>query len=150
MITHKEFKNLEIEEIVDDRSEIQSFGGCEFMDDIWNAKTYGFTEFLKLESDENQSQSISINFEDLRKEKIEMFLKKLGLTVFPGMTLKELENEFGEAIAVESFVEDRKTYEYIIGDNDKYYLSCTILDNIGLTYVVVMNHVKTIEGLKGS
>lgn len=63
------------------------------------------------------------------------------------MTKEDILTQFGEPNIIESFVDDRVTFEYIVGSNEKYYLSLTITHGNGLVYVVVMNHKDTINNI---
>jgi hypothetical protein len=66
------------------------------------------------------------------------------------MSFEEIKKILGTPLNIESFVADRKSYEFIVGSKDDYYVSCTVVDKTGFTYFVMMNHEKTKHELKKS
>ena len=62
----------------------------------------------------------------------------LGLPLNPGMTTSDVREALGTPSNVLKFVEDRTTYEFLCGDEDCYKVSCTVHNQNGLVYVVMM------------
>ena len=150
IISHKEFEKFRLKNFVNRPKEIVKLSDWEFMGDTWKGEAIGFTECLSLKREARKTKSLSLNFSDLSQEELSKIFQYLKLPISNGMTLNEIEDILGKPINIEIFVDDRKTYEFIIGSSDEYYLSCTILNNGGLTYLVLMNHEKTIQELKSN
>jgi hypothetical protein len=54
------------------------------------------------------------------------------------MTVSDLTSLFGAPVSHYEYVPDRITYEYLTAKPNRYRVSCTVLNEGGLTYVVVM------------
>jgi hypothetical protein len=148
MISYKEFGNIRLANIVEHIKEIQMFSDWEFMEDLWIAEVYKFNEFLRLENSPEITQSISLNFEDFENQKLVNFLKKIDIPLYPNMLAEEIFTVLGKPKKTESYVEDRITYEFLLEGNEAYYISCTVINNIGLSYLTIMNTTKSINSLK--
>jgi hypothetical protein len=61
----------------------------------------------------------------------------IDLPVRRGMTSDELRSTLGEPREVQTFVSDRLTYEFDYGAPGEYNVSCTVLNDGGLVYLVV-------------
>jgi len=92
------------------------------MGGLWTGEAIGFTEFLS----------------DLPEKVSNAMLKALGLPLERGMSSQAVQAAIGEPENVQSFAADRLTYEYSLGGSHSYYVSCTVDEGDGLTYVVVI------------
>ena len=54
------------------------------------------------------------------------------------MSLQELDDLLGPRVAEHRFVADRVSCEYFTPEPDRYRVSCTVLYDGGLSYLVVM------------
>jgi hypothetical protein len=62
----------------------------------------------------------------------------LGIPIARGLNARQLGRVLGRARKTLALVRDRRTYEYVVGDAEKYHLSCTVHEDDGLIYVVMM------------
>ena len=136
MLTHKEFEKLRLSQFVHP-SEIVELADWEFLDREWIGEAIGFTEWLRPQSSPHQLGSIALDLEALPAEVIETCLSCIGLPLRRHMTFAQIVSLFGEPLRTLSFVVDRDTYEFRIGVPDVYDLSCTVLGDGGLSYLVV-------------
>jgi hypothetical protein len=136
MLTHREFEKLRLSQFVD-ASEITELSEWEYLDREWIGEAIGFTEWLRPQSSPHQLGSIALDLEVLPTEVSEACLSRIGLPLRPHMTVAQLVSLLGEPLRTLSFVEDRATYQFRIRDLDAYDLSCTVLGDGGLSYLVV-------------
>lgn len=118
------------------------------MEDFWFGEAHVFTEFLRLYKSPFKTKSIALELDRLNELVCKDILFELGLPLKKGMRVNEINNYLPAPIAVFDRVQDRISYEYIIGEEEQYYLSCTVLNEGGLVYIVMMNHRKTIKMLE--
>ena len=148
LISHLGFGKLRLENFISQNSPVESLADWEFMDDYWIGEAFGFSEWLRLEVQPGETQSISINLEDFDLDELNKIFNTLKVPLKPGMTYEEIKKILGTPLNTQSFVANRRSYEFIVGNKDEYYVSCTVVDKVGFTYFVMMNHEKTIRELK--
>lgn len=148
IISHSDFGKLRLSEVWPENKEIQKVYDFEFMGDIWVGEKYGFTEWLQLENEPTVTRSISIPLSEIPSHFVQKVLGLIGLDLEKGMSKEEVFSKLGRPIKVNRFVDDRESHEYILGGPDEYYLSLTVQDGKGLTYVVFMNHPESVRSLK--
>lgn len=147
IISYDNFYKLKLEDFISNKEDIEMLDNWEFMNDIWQGESVGFSEWLHL-SEETKEKSISLDLNDLSEASIDKISSTLKLKITKGMTKDNVVKLFGQPKNIESYVSDRLTFEYIIGSKEKYYLSLTVTDEEGLTYFVLMNHLATIADLE--
>lgn len=108
------------------------------MGDYWLGESYGFSEWLRLENDPSILRSLAIDFSTFPDESCHHALAAIDIALTPGMLQKELEDLLGMPIEVNEMMSDRKTYSFRYQNEASYDLSCTVLNEGGLTYLVVM------------
>lgn len=150
LINHSDFAKLRLENFISSKDQLESLTGWEFMGDYWIGEAIGFTEWLRLEVKPEETKSISINLDDFDSDELSNIFKTLKIPLKAGMTSEEIKKILGTPLNTESFVADRKSFDFIVGNKDEYYVSCTVVDKIGFTYFVMMNHEKTKHELKKS
>lgn len=136
MLTYQEFEKLRLSQFVDP-SEITELENWEFLDREWVGEAIGFTEWLRPRSSPHRLGSIALDLEALPDEIVEACLSRIGLPLRRHMTLAQLVSLFGQPLRTFDFVEDRATHEFRVGAPDAYDLSCTVLADGGLNYLVV-------------
>jgi len=136
MLTHEEFHRLRLSQFVE-RTRITQLSGWEFLGREWIGEAVGFTEWLRPLSSPERLGSIALDLEELPPEVVEACLSRIGLPLHRHMTLPQLVALFGEPLRVLAFVEDRATYEFRVADPDPYDVSCTVLADGGLGYLVI-------------
>ena len=136
MLTHREFEKLRLSQFVD-ASEIAQLEDWEFLGREWVGEAIGFTEWLRLQSSPHLLGSIALDLEALPTKVTEACLSRIGLPLRRHMTFAQLVSLFGGPLRTLHFVEDRATHEFRVGAPDAYDLSCTVLADGGLSYLVV-------------
>lgn len=137
MISHEQFGELRLGHFLPS-AELAALSDWEFMERTWVGEALGFSEWLRLEEDPNVLRSLSVDFSDFPEAAAAAVLETLGLSLRPGMNAAELRSALGEPAEARRFVEGRITYEFLLAGPPVYWVSCTVLDRGGLTYVVVM------------
>lgn len=136
MLGHREFGRLRLSEFVPGKR-IHPVKGFEFLGRHWVGETLKFTEWLRPQERQDVLQSLSLDMSDLPADVIERVLARIQLPVRKGMVLEELVRLFGEPYETDIFTDDRKSFEFRCGSPDAYNVSCTVLNDGGLTYLVV-------------
>lgn len=100
----------------------------------WVGELLGFTQFLRLKRDPDVLRCISIDFEPISLRIAKKIISILGVAVRNHMTRKDLIFSLGQPRKIETFVPDRKSYEWVVGKPDSYHLSATVHESNGLIY----------------
>ena len=108
------------------------------MDKVWLGEVYGLTEWLRLREDPQVLRLVSLDLADLDQEVADRILEALQLPLEFGMELEEVNQVLGEPAGQEQMVPNRITYEYLVGNQEKYYISATVDQLDGLVYLVVI------------
>ena len=136
MMTHEEFGRLRFSEFVAEKR-IHPVTYFEFLDRYWLGETVGFSEWLRPQDRQDVLESLSLDMEDLATEVVERVLARIQLPVRKGMVLDELVRILGAPYETNVYADDRKSFEFRLGSPDAYDVSCTVLNDGGLTYLVV-------------
>jgi hypothetical protein len=139
MISHDRFGALRLCQFLPD-AEIVKLENWEFMERVWIGEALGFSEWLRLEADPELLRSLALDFGDFPEQAAKEVLRTIDLPVSAGMTVDRLRDLFGEPKRELRFarVNDRATYEFVSASSPHYNVSCTVLHDGGLTYLVVM------------
>lgn len=137
MISHSQFGKLRLAQFRPD-ADIRELAGWEFMDELWVGEAVGFSEWLRLESDPAILRSLALDFSEFPADAAAAILRAIDLPVRAGMSAPELRTLLGEPVEEHRFVADRVTYEFVGPGSPIYSVSCTVLNDGGLSYLVVM------------
>ena len=137
MISYARFGKLRLAQFRPD-TEITELADWEFMDALWVGEAVGFSEWLRLESEPEVLRSLSIDFREFPAAAASDVLRAIELPIRAGMRLEELRAALGEPIEEQRFAKDRASYEFVLAKSPRYNVSCTVLNEGGLTYLVVM------------
>jgi len=137
MISHIQFGKLRLALFRPDEK-ITHLAGWEFMDAMWVGEAIGFSEWLRLESDPEVLRSLALDFAEFPPDAAASVLRAIELPVRAGMQVGELRAVLGEPVKQHRFVPDRVSYEYVVAGPPTYNVSCTVLNDGGLSYLVVM------------
>ena len=138
MIGFAEFGKLRLSQFLDP-GEVDELEDWEYMERYWVGEACGFTEFLQLEDDPDVTRSIALDMEKIPDSTLQAILRALDLPLQPGMSLDRICQELrNEPSRTEVFAADRKTYEFKIGGERPYDISCTLLNDGGLVYLTIM------------
>lgn len=139
LVPYAEFGSLRLAHFVDlDR--LVDLEGWEYLDHIWVGEAVGFSEWLRLASAPEVLGSLAVDLVELPPSAVGQILGKLRLPLRAGMTIHEVSAVLGEPRASLMFTPDRETFEYLVGAEDRYTLSCTINHEGGLVYLTVLSH----------
>ena len=137
MFSHDRFGALRLAHFLPD-TQIAELRDWEFMEHLWVGEAIGFSEWLRLENKPDVLRSLAIDFVEFPKSAAEAVLRTIDLPIHGGMTFEQLRNILGEPYETERFVADRITYEFFSQEPHPYEISCTVLNEGGLVYLVVM------------
>lgn len=118
-------------------SDITPLDNWHFMGDQWLGESIGFSEWLRREKSPDFLGSLALDLAAFPHEACNRVFETLNLPLQEGMSLNELERVLGRSTDVTKFVADRLTYHFRI-DSPAYDLTCTVKNESGLIYVVVM------------
>jgi hypothetical protein len=136
MISHEEFGKLRLVQYLPDTN-LARLRNWEFEERYWVGEGFGFSQWLRLESDPHVLRALSIAFDDFPPDAAADVLKTIGLPLIPGMTLPAIQKVLGEPVKKYHFGDDRVSYDFTSA-GPTYHISCTILNNGGLSYLEVM------------
>src|SRR6266404_2487943 len=139
MISHARFGKLRLGQFRPD-AKIAELDNWEFMDHVWVGEAVGFSEWLWLEDKPDTLRSLAIDFSEFPEQAAAEVLRTIDLPVRAGMTVEELRELWGEPAKELRFVrvKDRVTYQFVLPGPPRYDVSCTVLNEGRLTYLVVM------------
>lgn len=137
MISHAQFGKLRLAQFRPD-ADIAELTGWEFMDELWVGEAVGFSEWMRLEADPAVLRSLALDLTEFPTDAAGAVLRAIELPVRAGMSAPELRAVFGEPVEEHRFVADRVTYEFVVSGPPRYSVSCTVLNDGGLSYLVVM------------
>jgi hypothetical protein len=137
MISHDHFGTLRLARFLPG-ARIEKLRDLEFMDHFWVGEAIGFSEWLRLEDEPDILRSLAIDFGEFPNSVGEEVLRTIDLPIHGGMALEELRTILGEPYKTHQFVADRITYEFFYQEPHPYEISCTVLNEGGLVYLVIM------------
>ncbi|MEH1100406.1 hypothetical protein [Micromonospora sp. CPCC 205561] len=111
--------------------------GWEYLDRRWVGEAFGFTEWLRLESEPDVTRSVAIDLVALPEATVRKMLAALRLPLRAGLGRQELVAVLGEPTRTERFVPDRVTLVFGTGSTDPYEVGCTVHQEQGLIYLTV-------------
>ena len=148
MIPYDEFGCLRLAAFLPD-ADLAQLEMWEFQNHEWLGEALGFSEWLRLQDDPEVLRSLAIAFSEFPAPTAESVLRTIQLPVRAGMSLRELDSLLGPRIAEYRFVPDRVTCEYFTPEPHRYRVSCTVMNDSGLSYLVVMAPPICDEGDEG-
>jgi hypothetical protein len=137
MISYARFGKLRLAQFRPD-AEIAELAGWEFMDTTWVGEAVGFSEWLRPESEPEVLRSLALDFAEFPPGAAAAVLRAIDLPLRAGMQVGELRAVMGEPVEEHRFVADRVTCEFVVAGPPRYNVSCTVLNDGGLSYLVVM------------
>jgi hypothetical protein len=137
MISHADFGKLRLAHLLP-RANIVELADWEFMGKTWLGEAVGFSEWLRLEKDPNVLRSLAIDFTDFGEAAAIQVLDTIGVPIRRGMILDEIRQLLGMEVNEYRFVKDRVSYEFLVDGPPAYTFLCTVLNQGGLTYLVVI------------
>ena len=135
MIPYERFYDLRLNQFIKE-TDIAYLTDWEFEDRIWIGEASGFSEWLRLEDDQEKLRSLSINFEDFPV--VDEVLNTLGLPLRPGLSADEVGKLLGEPVSSNTWPRGRVSSSYRWPAEHPYMIDCTYTNDEGLLYLVVM------------
>src|SRR5262245_57169455 len=139
MISHARFGAMRLVQFLP-HAEIAPLENWEFMDHTWLGEAVGFSEWLRLEKEPDALRSLAIDFTEFPDQVAAEVLRMIELPIRRGMKVRELREVLGEPVKELRLpkVNDRVTFEFVVPGPPGYNVSCTVLNEGGLSYLVVM------------
>ncbi len=144
MIDYADFRRLRLADFLAP-TEIVLLHEWEFEERLWVGEAHGFSEWLRLASTPEELGSIGLDCSAFPRAAAQEVLSRLGLPIRPEMTIEELELILGPSRSSKRFVPDRVTYKFVTTGAEPFCISCTVLNEGGLTYLGVMTPVSEAE-----
>ncbi len=139
MITYESFGCLRLAMFLKRGTEIEQRDNWEFMGRIWTGDGYGFTEFLRLCNEADVTRSVAVDFIELTRGEAGAIMSAIGLPLAFGMDLNAICAALhATQIDTQQFCADRKSFHFVVGDTEQYYVDCTLINERGLAYAVIM------------
>jgi hypothetical protein len=137
MIGHEGFARLRLAPFRPD-VEVVALSGFEFLERRWVGEGIGFSEWLRLEDEPEELRSLAIDFAEFPPGAAAAVLAAIDLPLRPGMRLDDIRGVPGGAVEEQRLLhEDRVSHEFTVDSPARYNISCTVLHEGGLTYLVV-------------
>lgn len=137
MTSYLQFGKLRLVQFLPD-AEIATLSKWQLMGETWVGEAVGFSEWLRLEREPEVLRSLSIDFDEFPPAAAEVVLRNIGLALGRRMRIEHIERTLGKPIHEERFVSDRISFDFLVEGPPTYEVSCTVLNDGGLTYLVVM------------
>ena len=139
LVPYKQFAKLRMKQFVPKGTKLFEDDGCEWMGGMWIVdQLTAWNGFARPRATPSETGGLEIIFPDMPKDVAAAILNAIRLPLKPGLSLDEVRSVLGEPERTESFVDDRKTYEFAIGTEHPYYLSCTLFNSGGLMGLAVI------------
>ncbi len=140
MTSHERFGQLRLAQFVPD-AEIVELEDWEYDDRLWVGEAVGFSEWLRLVEHPKVLRSLAIDFAQFPGSAAADVFSAIALPVRPGMSLGKLRSILGEPVEDFRFVPDRVTYEFLTAGPEPYRVSCTVLNDGGLSHLVIIPQI---------
>jgi hypothetical protein len=132
--SYPEFERLRLRHFVGGTREIAEVENQAWMGGIWVGEAVGFTGVWCLAEEPHRVGGLEVNFSELDRQEQNQLEHLLRMPLRPGMSLAALCIAFGKPKAAHRFVEDRASYDFSVGAEWPYHLSCTVHHHEGLIH----------------
>ena len=138
LISFEQFGKLRLKQFAPPEAEVFESGGYEWMGGFWINEGIGFTSMSRHEDTPEETGGLEVDFSELPESAVPAIFDATQLPLRRGMSFEEVRSVLGEPEKTHVFVADRKTYEFTVGSQQRYYVSATLDDADGLIYVEVI------------
>ncbi|MEO7297060.1 MAG: hypothetical protein ABI042_00640 [Verrucomicrobiota bacterium] len=152
LIPYKEFGKLRLKPFLAKDADVDEMEDTEWMGGVWISEMVGITAFRRLETTPNEMGGLEIVFSEISEKETLAILNAIRLPLRPDMTLEEVRLVLGEPEKIEVLrTVEWKNYEFTIGSQYPYYLSCSIYNTGGMMGLEVIRKdmLSRIEADKG-
>ena len=139
LLSYSSFGKLRLSDFVV-ASKITYLEDWEYLNELWVGEAVGFSEWLRLQSSPDVLGSLALDFPNLDSVAVSKVMAMLGLPLRQGMSIEEISQIIGNPSKTKTFVADRKSYEFILGSQESYTMSCTVKNVGGLIYLTLVSH----------
>lgn len=141
MIPYSDFAALRFVEFT--RAEpslvVYEHGNWIFMGRTWIGEGLGaFSDFLRPEERPDEVGAITLDLQNLPLSVQESIFSRLHLPIRMHETKSALINQLGLPRQTNRYVEDRLSLDFLVGKRWRYLVTCTVHEEHGLLFVVVM------------
>jgi hypothetical protein len=136
MITHVELAALRLKQILP-AAKVDESDNYELLGHTWINESIGaWCGFCRLMSEPDLTRLVEVTFQYVSEEYAKQMLWAVDLPVSAGMAITEVIKILGEPVDAEAFVDDRRSYDFVVRQPDEYRIGCTLLNNGGLIYLI--------------
>jgi hypothetical protein len=118
--------------------EIKPLKDWEYLNRKWVGEAVGFTEALCPKKQPGILKCLSLDLLALDTSMEKHFFDVLQLPLQRGMSEDDVSAVLGPSREVQQFVPQQKTIEFVLHEEYKYTIYCTIHENSGLKYVTIL------------
>ena len=137
MIDYGDFRRLRLVDFLAP-TDVVALHDWEFEGRLWVGEAHGFSEWLRLVSAPEELGSIALDLSAFPHPAAREVFSRLVLPIRAGMAIEELEAVLGPSRSSQRFMPDRVTYQFVTTGAQPFRISCTVLNEGGLTYLGVM------------
>src|SRR5262245_2159450 len=138
LISFEQFGKLRLKQFAQPEAEVVESAGYEWMGGFRINEGIGFTSMCRHEDTPEETGGLEVHFSELPESAVSAIFDAIQLPLRRGMSFEEVRSVLGEPQKTHVFVADRKTYDFTVGSQQRYYVSATLHDADGLTYVAVI------------
>lgn len=138
LIPYSEFARIRLQQFCAVGVAESDSADWEWMGGFWYCDSIGFTWFGRLRDMPEETGGLEIDFSELPESAWSSILASLHLPLRVGMNCNAIRGILGEPVETLAFVADRKTYEFRVGLQHPYRVSCTVHEDAGLIFVSVI------------
>ena len=138
LISYEQFGKLRLKQFAPPEAEVFESDGYEWMGGFWINEGTGFTSMSRHEDTPEETGGLEVDLLEFPESAVSAIFEAIQLPLRRGMSFEEVRSVLGEPEKTHVFVADRKTYEFTVGSQQRYYVSATLDDADGLIYVEVI------------
>jgi hypothetical protein len=138
LLPYPEFEALRLSAFVRPSRAVEDVSDQEWMGGMWAGQAIGFTGVWALEDEPGRIGGVEIDFSELDEEEKKKLAIVLRLPIRHGMSLVDIQTICGQPIGTHRFVADRASYDYSVGSEWPYHLSCTVHEKEGLIHFALL------------
>lgn len=138
LLPYSEFEALRLSAFVRPSRNVEDVRDQEWMGGMWAGQAIGFTGVWALEDEPGRVGGVEIDFSELEEEEKKKLAIALHLPVRHGMSLADIQAAFGQPTGTHRFVSDTVSYDFSVGSECPYHLSCTVHEKEGLIHFALL------------
>lgn len=140
MIKYDQINSLRFSEYNSNHIEKCDLPDWEWMNVTWFIERDGFSWIGQPFNSKDETGALELDLVALPLQTTIDLFHVLELPLQKGYSESKINSILGSPIKKIDFTKDRFTNEYIYGQTDKYYLSCTVKQDEGLIFVSILKY----------